>query len=160
MTKQVARIPRSTFKSVLKLTQKKFRKTERKFLIEGSRLVEEALKSDWEIGMLMIAKQVPDQREGGSAIKAAQQKNIPVYEISEEEIRKLSDTVTSQGVLALVSMKEQPPELFWSSLPRQSVIVGFDGIADPGNAGTMLRTGDWFGLARALIDLTGVVVYS
>ena len=61
MMKQVARIPRSTFKSVIKLTQKKFRKAERKFLIEGSRLVEEALKSDWDIAMLMIAKEVLEQ---------------------------------------------------------------------------------------------------
>jgi TrmH family RNA methyltransferase len=160
MMKQVARMSRSTFKSVLKLTQKKFRKAERKFLIEGSRLVEEALKSDWAVEMLMIAKPMLEGVEGVNALNSAQQKHIPIYEISEEELRKLSETVTSQGVLAVVSMKEQEPEAFWSSLPRQSVIVGFDGISDPGNAGTMLRTCDWFGVNGVLIDRNGVELYS
>src|SRR5689334_22309804 len=102
MMKQVTRISRSTLKSVLKLTQKKYRREERKFLIEGSRLVEEALKSDWETEMLLISKSILERGEGSKALKAAQEKNIPVYEISEDEVRRMSDTVTSQGFLAVV----------------------------------------------------------
>jgi RNA methyltransferase, TrmH family len=160
MNKRITRLPRATFKSVMKLTQKKYRKSERQFIIEGSRLVEEALKSDWSVRMLLVSRSNLEKGEGAKVFQAAEAKDIPVYEISEEEVGKLSDTVTSQGFLAVVGMKEHSSDLFWRSFSGESIIVGFDGISDPGNAGTMLRTCDWFGIDGVLIDRSGVEIYS
>jgi len=118
------------------------------------------MNSGWEVGMLLVNRAVLTKGEGTRVLEAAENRNCPVYEISRQEVGKLSDTVTSQGILAVVSMKEYLPEELWPDLSGQSLIVGLDGISDPGNVGTILRTCDWFGVDAALIESSGVELYS
>lgn len=130
------------------------------FVVEGLRLVEEALNSDWEVGMLLMSRAIVSRGEGTRIWSAAEKRKLAIYEISREEAGKLSDTVTSQGILAVVSMKDHPPEQLWSQPSRQSIIVGLDGISDPGNLGTILRTCDWFGVDAALLGWNCAELYS
>jgi TrmH family RNA methyltransferase len=66
------------------------------------------------------------------------QKKIPVIEVDEKVIRKMSDTEQPQGILAVIAQ----PKWTWSDLevqPDHALLV-LDGIQDPGNCGTILRT--------------------
>jgi TrmH family RNA methyltransferase len=147
-------------KSVARLTQKKFRHEERKFIVEGLRAVEEALESDWRVEMLLVGDPILSKGDAAPAMRSARAKKCPIYEVSAAEIERLSDTITSQGILAVVSIKGDGADKDLSALPNRAVVVALDGIADPGNAGTMLRTCDWFGVDAVLMGRNSVDLYS
>ncbi len=153
-------ISQATLKNVVRLTQKKYRREQAKFIVEGLRAVEEALRSDWRVEMLLVGDPILSKGDAAPAMKSARQKKCPVYEVSESEMGRLSDTVTSQGIIAVVSIKDQPGEMERLTFPPKGIIVCLDGIADPGNAGTMLRTCDWFGVDAVLIGRNSVDLYS
>ncbi|HYQ87191.1 MAG TPA: RNA methyltransferase [Bacteroidota bacterium] len=154
------RISQSTLRQLAKLNHKKYRRAQRRFLIEGFHLVEEALESDWQIEMILMTPTALSKDIGRRLIEQAEKKNVEVAGISEPEARKLSDTVTSQGILAVVQVKEYAIESFWSSPNRRSLVVALDGISDPGNLGTILRTCDWFGVDAVWLDPASVELYS
>lgn len=143
-------ITQSRLKLFQKLTQKKYRKEERKFLIEGIHLAEEALDSGWEVEALLVCPDILRDR-AENIERRAKSGGVEVYEISERELSKLSDTVTSQGIIGVVTERQAEHQGFWKSQPKKSLVVAMENIADPGNAGTMLRTCDWF-------DVQGVVM--
>ena len=154
------RITQSALRQLAKLNHKKYRRAQRRFLIEGFHLVEEALGSDWRIEMVLMTPTVALKETGKRLLERAEKKNVGVAGITETEAGKLSDTVTSQGILAVVQVKEYAIESFWSSPNRRSLIVALDGISDPGNLGTILRSCDWFRVDAVWLDPACVELYS
>ncbi|MBI5022197.1 MAG: RNA methyltransferase [Ignavibacteriales bacterium] len=152
-------ISHSLLKSYSKLTQRKYRQNDRKFLVEGVHLVEEVLNSDWEVEAIIINSK-GFVKEVGKFGTWEVGNAVPMYECSEKDFKKLSDTVTSQGIVAVVKMEEFPAKNLWNQLPRRSVIVAMDEITDPGNAGTILRTCDWFGVDAALVGNNSVDLFN
>lgn len=67
-----------------------------------------------------------------------------VYATSPQKFALLCDTATPQSILAVIDMPEQP---FVNNAP----ILVLDGVADPGNVGTIIRTADWFGVRNILL---------
>lgn len=188
--KSFERISQSRLKSYSKLTQKKYRQSDRKFLVEGVHLVEEALKSEWEVESLVVSgewvgkengKQIsvehraesPAIRGINSELRAMSDERgvvsmkqildgceAPIYYINDMEFTKLSDTVTSQGIIAVVKIKEYATQDFWKKLPKRAIIVALDNVADPGNVGTILRTCDWFGVDGVLLSKNTVDLFN
>jgi TrmH family RNA methyltransferase len=152
-------ISQSLLKSYSKLTQKKYRQSERKFLVEGVHLVEEVLNSDWDVEAIIINSK-GFVKEVGRLGSWEVGNGVPLYECSEKDFKKFSDTITSQGIVAVVKMKEFPVKSFWNQLPQRSLIVALDEITDPGNAGTILRTCDWFGVNAALVSNNSVDLFN
>lgn len=74
----------------------------------------------------------------------------PPLTIDEQLFKDLADTTTPSGVLAVVT----PPELHWPENP--TLLLVFDGLADPGNAGTLLRTAAAAGVEGVLVGPTTV----
>jgi TrmH family RNA methyltransferase len=72
----------------------------------------------------------------------------------------ISETVTFQGVLAVVRRKEYTLGAVLRSPGGQSVVAAFDGIADPGNLGAMVRTCDWFGVNGVIVGRDSVDLYN
>lgn len=149
----------SLLKSYSKLTMKKYRLLERKFLVEGMLLVEEALRSDWETEAVIINSN-GFIREVGRLKGWEAGDGVPVYECPESDFKKLSDTVASQGIVAVMKMKEFSLSGLWSRLPDRSIFVALDEIADPGNAGTILRTCDWFGVEGVMVSSDSVDIFN
>lgn len=106
-----------------KLLDKKFRKQCGRYLIEGERLVSDAQKHGAEIVDVFVRESVAD--------KFCYPDQIVV---SDGVFAKLQDTVTSQGVIAVVKMPSQNPVA-----PRGNCVV-LDAVQDPGNVGTLIRT--------------------
>jgi TrmH family RNA methyltransferase len=153
------KISQSLLKSYSKLTHKKYRQSERKFLVEGVHLVEEALKSDWEVEAIVINSN-GFVKEVGKLETWEIGKDVPLFECPGKDFNKLTDTVTSQGIVAVVKMRDHSLENFLGTIPRQSIIVALDDVADPGNVGTIIRTCDWFGVDGVMLNEDTVDLYN
>jgi TrmH family RNA methyltransferase len=151
---------RSKLKNVHALTQKKFRDEQRKFLVEGIRLVQEALNSNYEILEVYHSPEVAEHPLGKNLLHEMKRKVPAVYEVSAKDLERISETVNSQGVLAIVKQMTVTADSMIRSDESRSVIVAFDGVSDPGNVGTMVRTCDWFGVDGIVLGRNSVELYN
>lgn len=124
------------------LKDRKGRRESGCFLVEGRKMVEEALKSAFDVAAVLVQEGV--SFPGGLT--------MPVYELSEHVLAAVCDTKTPQGIAAVVRMKEQ------SALGRHIVVL--DGVQDPGNVGTIIRTADAAGLDGVLLSNQCADVFS
>ncbi len=113
----------SRIAEVKKLTEKKFRKSTGLYLIEGERLVRDAIRYGAEITEIFVKE--------SAAEKFSFEKQV---EVADKVFAKISDTVSSQGVVAVVKKRENK-----KFAPQGNCLV-LDGLQDPGNVGTLLRT--------------------
>ena len=108
------------------LKDKKGREEHQAFLVEGVRMVREALSSSFTVRALLL-------REGfqpGFALPSA----VPAYQLSEHVFRSVCDTKTPQGIAAVLSLHAREAS--------GSRLLALDGVQDPGNVGTIIRTAD------------------
>jgi TrmH family RNA methyltransferase len=80
--------------------------------------------------------------------------------VSPRELSEIADTVHAQGVLALVRTRDAGAEELIRAIPPPPLLVALDGIADPGNLGTIVRTCDWFGAGGILLGKTSVDIFN
>lgn len=118
--------------------------------IEGPHLVAEALgpNSKWAVQRIFTTS------EGRQIYKGLLQTLEPeITEVSVRAFRSISGTETTQELIALV----KPPQWSWTDLTsRAGVMLVLDGIQDPGNAGTLIRSAEAFG-AVGIVLLEGCV---
>lgn len=105
---------------------------------EGFHLLEEALRSDREVGSVFAAESVRSAVEG----HARGLKHIRVHAVPDELFRAISSTEATQGIITLV----RPPAWTLEQLFRgQCLVTVLDGLQDPGNAGAIVRSTEAFG---------------
>jgi RNA methyltransferase, TrmH family len=114
------------------LTQAKARREQAAFVVEGVRLAEEALHGGW-LARLVLFTAALDER-GKKVVQGFASLGRPVEEVSEAVMKSVSETTTPQGILVVLEQKQLP-----YSMPLNFVLV-LDGLRDPGNLGTILRT--------------------
>ncbi len=84
--------------------------------------------------------------------------NINLFEVKNAELDKISTLQTPQGFLALVHIPKNK-ELDQKELKNQFTLV-LDGVQDPGNMGTIIRTADWFGFKNIICSVDCVEVFN
>ena len=114
-------------------------------IIEGKKMVLEAIKSGWQLEAVMIAE--------GSLMES----DLLLHELlnrdcslaSSEDFNRLSSLQTPEGILAVVHFPQphfaQPQDI--ATLPPGHGLL-LEKIQDPGNLGTLIRTADWFGIRQ------------
>lgn len=128
-------------KLLRKLGQKKHREKENLFIVEGERAVEQVLENK--------VIQVKEVFVEESKVDSYQPTAINVVRLDSDVFSEISDTETPQGVLAVC---EIPHETKLNELKKGSgLIIATDRIQDPGNLGTIVRTGVWFGAVAILL---------
>lgn len=147
-------------KELRELTHKKHRDETQKFLVEGIRLVGEAVNSDFKVLEVLYTPDLLDTTTGRSTIQLLKKKTLQVHQVTAREMELISETVTFQGVVAVVKQKHFSLDSLLEKANGQSVLVAFDGVSDPGNAGSMIRSCDWFGVDGILMGLNSVEVYN
>lgn len=134
-------------KHVKKLKDKKYRDMNNEFLVEGLKLVSEAIQENANIKNIVIC----DDCEKNDIIPKEMMYEIAKYEcisVPENIFKYMSEVKTPQGILAVVEKNNQDIEIDYN----QDIIVALDDIQDPGNLGTILRTVDSIGLNQILVS--------
>lgn len=110
----------------------KERREEGAFLAEGVRLVEEALNANWPIRFVLYSSALSER--GEALVERMESSGMEVDEVSGDLLQAVSETETSQGILAVLELTALPlPDL-------TNFILIPDQIRDPGNLGTLIRT--------------------
>jgi RNA methyltransferase, TrmH family len=121
------------------LKQKKYRELTGQFMIEGVRLVEEAIASDVDILHVLYSLDRSNERLE-RLVEVAQEKGYTMVECTEQVLAHIADTQTPQGILAIA--RKLPPTYDEHTYRNANLVVLVDGIQDPGNLGTIIRTAD------------------
>ena len=136
------RISKSEVKYVRSLAQKKFRDNERKFLVEGWKLLNDALESGFRLEFVAVTNDAAGEPGQRSFLENIRALHIDLKVMTEVELKQMSGTVHAQGVIGLAQQMMHSLEDVLAKAAR--LIVLADRVSDPGNLGTMIRTCDWF----------------
>lgn len=136
------------------LLKKKYRLKEKKFLVEGIKIVEEGLNSNYSCERIFIINEFFESKK--QFLNSGLKKDIPVEILKRSELQRLTETVTPQGVVAV--FKIPGPKAFDEI--KSNLIVYLESISDPGNLGTIIRTCDWFGVETILLSENSADVYN
>lgn len=117
-------------KRIRSLGLRKHREAERAFVVEGRRIVETALDSGANVEMILIADDVDSSLMELGAVSGVEWRTVDraIFDAA-------MDTVTPQGIAAIVHMADP-------AFPHRAdpLVVVLDGVSDPGNVGTIIRT--------------------
>lgn len=120
-------------KRIKSLSQKKFRDEYSLFVAEGEKIVDEALRSAYEIEAVY-------RRE----------------EIGEDRMSRISQLSSPSPVLAVIRKPAQEQ----IQIPSKGLFLGLDSLRDPGNLGTVIRIADWFGINAIFASYDTVDVFN
>lgn len=133
-------------KKAQQLKQKKYRQSEGLFLLEGIRLLEEFCLSDWEGLYGLYVK--PLSERGELLLQSLKNKGLTLYETTLDLLKKVSDTENPQG---FVVVARQQTQKLTPDLAQASLLILLDGLQDPGNVGTLIRTADAAGIGGVIL---------
>lgn len=126
-------------------SRRRVRQREQRFVFEGVRLVEEAISAGVLPAFVFYTEAVEASGRGGRLLETLREMNVPCYAVSEPVMAACSDTESPQGILAVLPV----PHLSRPEHPTLTLIL--DGVRDPGNLGTILRTALAAGVEQVLL---------
>lgn len=137
-------------KWIKSLHLKKNREKENLFLVEGEKIVSELIQNIPGLIRLIVCKN--SFLEKCTYLKALNQEQI--FCANTEEMKRISTLNTASTVLAVVE------KFNVRKIDTTKSLIVLDGIQDPGNLGTIIRTADWFGIDQILCSPTTVDLYN
>lgn len=123
-------------KYLSKLSQKKYRHAERKVLVEGKNIIEQLYQN----GILPLELYI--RKDGSLSFDPG---DVEIFQLSESEMRRICDTEQPQNLAAMYSIPETKETDF-------RVALYLDGISDPGNMGTIIRSAAAFGVKQIFLS--------
>lgn len=126
-------------KEITTLSRKKGRQIHGQLLIEGLRSVESAVLAGAPVREVLVSNRVLEDAGVPNFLQASA---VSIYSISEKAARQISTVETHQGVMAVADAVLQPMDNF----QKMRMVLALDGVQDPGNVGTIIRTAAWFGI--------------
>ncbi len=148
-------ITKNQLKYYSSLLNKKHRILENKFIAEGIKIVEEGLESDYECETIFVTSKFEELNP--RMIKKLKARNINLEVLKSVEFQRISDTKAPQGIAAVFQYKQNKIAL---NKIDDNLIVYLEGLADPGNLGTIIRTADWFGIKTMMLSEETVELYN
>ncbi|MGM8250349.1 TrmH family RNA methyltransferase [Clostridium perfringens] len=138
------------FKEIKKLKEKKHRIKSNKYLIEGLRFVEEAIKSKVSIDSIIFTESF---KEKNPDLFLKINENIKLIQMNEALLKQLCSTENPQGIVGVINMQNK-------ELKSGELVVLVDKVQDPGNMGTIIRTAHAAGAAGIVMTKGTVDIYN
>jgi RNA methyltransferase, TrmH family len=152
------KISSTSLKNIRKLQLKKHRLAAKKFIVEGKKIIEEALKSSWDVEAILSTEEFLKIESNKPLFNS--NRKIPVFRISQKDLDSISDTETAQGIAAVLSVSTNDIMNFSGFAKNNSTLVILDEVTDPGNVGTIIRTCNWFGVDAILLSKNSIDLYN
>ena len=134
-------LSKNKIKFIQSLNRKKVRDQEQLFLVEGNKMVKEAIESDFQVELVCATEGFIQE----TLFK--KEYDFELIECSNDEIKKASLLQNPQQALAVVKI---PTRTFQIENIKDQFTLALDFIQDPGNLGTIIRIADWFGIGHIL----------
>lgn len=144
-------LSKSEINFIKSLQQKKVRKEHGLFVVEGLKSVIEFSESDFSIHSIYATSAILSKLGKISS-------KTKLFEVKADEFGKISGLTSPQEVLALVRIPEKQTIGPLDVAKKFSLLL--DGIQDPGNLGTIIRTADWFGINQVICSKDTVEAYN
>lgn len=134
-------VTKNQIKLILSLQQKKYRKQHNLFFVEGQKVIQELLDSDFILEELFVTEDIF--------------RNIPNRNIiSENDLKKISALTNPNNSLAVFRIPKE------KKIEQNELIIALDSVRDPGNLGTIIRLCDWFGIKNLICSEDTVDLYN
>lgn len=130
-------LSKNKIKYIHSLEQKKNRKAEGVFVAEGFKSVGDLLDAGYKAQMIVAT----DEWKAPQSLPS----DVEMYRVTDEELRKASLLLHPQLVLGVFQIPAGS-DASLEALPSEQLCLCLDGVQDPGNLGTIIRTADWFGI--------------
>ena len=141
-------------KELARLRMKKYREEEGRMLLEGERLVADAVHGGGRPELVVIEERRFDAEEQLRADCAS--RAVPVLRAGARLMQKITDTRNPQGIAAVVGLPGTEPAEALAAADPALPLFALQGVSDPGNLGTVLRSTEWFGGASLLLSADSV----
>ena len=146
-------ISKAQIKLIRSLQHKKYRDESGLFVAEGEKCIEE-LRKAFELELMVRSQETRDESR-----ETRDERREKIVVASQTEIEQMSGLRTPQGVIA-VFRKPKAQHIADCRLLNSNLTLALDGIQDPGNLGTIIRTCDWFGVKEILCSLDTADCYN
>ena len=144
-------LSKAEVKYINSLQNKKYRRIERAFFVEGYKNVQELLNSDYETIKVFVTNEYFFQIE-----QLALKRGLEIQLVTSAELASVGTLETNNSAMAIARIKVEKADLFIEN----ELIIALDGINDPGNLGTIIRTADWYGIKNIVCSLDTVDLYN
>ena len=142
------------FKYLKSLLKKKNRMSEKKYMVEGYRIIKQAMETGEKLHMAVFSESFEKNEFCESMLSELENQGTKVYRLDQKLFDEISDTQNSQGIIAVAHMKSLDVKEQVGNGTRFVLVL--DRIQDPGNMGTIIRTADAAGV-EAVVLLKGCV---
>lgn len=142
-------------KNIRKLKEKKYRDLENCYVIEGIKLIKEAIEEKVNIRKIVVCEECIENGEIDKELLYEIAKYDLIY-VTKKVFELLTDVKTPQGIIAVIEKQSTENKIDYS----QDIIIALDNLQDPGNLGTILRTVDSANLGQIILSKNSVDVYN
>ena len=144
----------SIIKHIKKLKEKKYRDENNEYIIEGIKLIKEAIQEKAKIKQIIICEDCEKNLGIDKELIYEIAKENCIY-VTKKIFESITDVTNPQGILAIIeknNIEVQINNNIQEINLKEDIIVALDGVQDPGNLGTILRTVDSIGLTQILVS--------
>ena len=142
-------ISKNKIKSLKTLKVKKYRIRNQKALLEGRRLIDEAINAGADIETVWFTQDALDNHSNTLLIDKIKSQKFLYDEMTLDDLDELSNTENSQGIIAEISIEKYVDSKI-NNIKDDTLLI-LDGLSDPGNLGTILRTCAWYNIKSIIL---------
>lgn len=142
-------------KNIRKLKEKKYRDLENAYIVEGIKLVKEAIAEKAKIKQIVMCENFADNSDLDKDTLYEIAKHNLIY-VTEKVFNLITDVKTPQGIIAVIEKNNENTQIDYS----QDIIIALDDLRDPGNLGTILRTVDSANLNQIILSKNSADPYN
>ncbi|HSJ69018.1 MAG TPA: RNA methyltransferase [Anditalea sp.] len=133
------------------MQQKKFRKQENSFFVEGAKNVTELLNSEYEITHLLFTDSFKDLH--WSLIKRC---GAEKHEVTAKQLESIGSFQTNEAAIAVAKIRNNQS----IEISNDELAIALDDVRDPGNLGTIIRIADWYGIKKIILSENCADIYN